>query len=97
METEKKCSNCYFIRRGTCLLNETPILCKCFERVCDECTEKAEYSYEGLSYCTDCMLEHFDVEETKITHYYHDGMYLGSSEELDDVIKNLSEEIKEIE
>ena len=47
--------------------------------------------------CTNCLLKEFEVEESTITHYYVRGEYIGSDEDMDEVILNLDDDIEELD
>lgn len=100
----KSCSNCYW------KFKYNKEYCACFddkpnEMICDEyyprcswCGEEvASHKYEGECYCAKCLLEKFDVEEYTETHYMVDGKYLGSDDDMDEVIGNLSDDIEELD
>lgn len=61
-----------------------------------ECEDKAEYKYNGKYYCSGCLLNEFDVEESTTTHYQLHGEYLGSDDDLEEVMLNLDEGIESI-
>jgi len=42
---------------------------------CYECDEKAEYYYQGLSYCEDCILNKFNINVVEIGKCYNCGEY----------------------
>lgn len=53
--------------------------------------------YQGEGYCSQCIIEKFNVEESTTTYYYLDGRELGSDDDIDEVVINLSDDIEEIE
>lgn len=63
---------------------------------CIDCGFKAEYSFNEKHYCTDCLLNEFEVEQSTVTHYYHGGEYIGSDDDMNEVINNLDENVEEI-
>ena len=93
---EKSCENCYWkldnYSRWCCNNKEKPK-----ENVCKEhnfkckCGNEAGYKYNGKVYCSDCVLKEFGVEECTTTEYYLDGEFLGTSNDIDEVIEILDE------
>lgn len=63
---------------------------------CDECEETAEYKYNGINYCKDCLFNELEITTETVETYYRDGEYLGTEEEMSSVIDGLSEDIEEI-
>lgn len=72
-------------------------LCDEYRPECSTCTDSAEYIYQGEGYCSQCIIEKFNVEESTTTYYYLDGRELGSDDDIDEVVRNLSDDIEEIE
>lgn len=100
----RNCENCYWkgFRDKWCVYSqEQPEECTCnyHDFTCFECeSENSSYKYKGKYYCNDCLLKQFNVYEEEVTNYYsEDGEFLGSSNNMDEVIKSLSDEIEEIE
>lgn len=102
----KSCENCYwyFGKDGykgkycACHDDKQKDICDRYKMECQECeTEQATYKYEGKNYCTACLLEKFELETYTVTQYYNYGEYLGDSDNIDEVIKNLDGDIEEIE
>jgi reverse gyrase len=100
---DKNCSNCYWegYKDMFCIYEkEKPVeeTCNKHSYMCIECdSEIASYKYKGKYYCQDCLLKQFNIEDYTVTHYMRDGEYLGSDEDIDQVINNLCEEIEEID
>lgn len=100
---DKSCDNCYWAssNRGNCYYFEDKPesnICDRFDYKCCECDgENATHEYKNNLYCTDCLLKELDVESWTVTHYMVDGEYLGSDDDIDGVIENLSKDINEIE
>ncbi|HHD2753247.1 TPA: hypothetical protein ACOTG0_002056 [Clostridium perfringens] len=97
------CDNCYWKYEGTeehCVYrNEEPEekTCDEYSSSCSSCDDGAEYVYEGECYCSQCIIEKFNVEESTTTYYYLDGKELGSDDDIDEVIRNLSDDIEALE
>lgn len=73
-------------------------ICDRYKMKCQECeTDQATYKYGGKYCCTECLLEKFELETYTVTQYYNYVEYLGDSDNIDEVIKNLDGDIEEIE
>ena len=73
-------------------------ICDEYNGICCECdNEQAEYEYNDKIYCNECLLKEFNVTSATETHYYCDGEYLESEDDMTEVISNLDRNIKEIE
>lgn len=96
------CSNCYckYIdeKRHCAWSSKEPVnqICEEFVPMCS-CDEEALYKYEGEYYCTECLLDKFDVEEYTKTIYCKNGRYLGDDDSMSEVIENLDEDIEELD
>jgi hypothetical protein len=53
------------------------------------CGNKAEYKSDNEYYCMDCLIDSFALEKSTETHYVLDGTYLGSDEDMDEVIEGI--------
>ncbi len=93
-----KCNECYYGRYAdVCLLTKQIIPvedCSRFKEICCDCESEAEVIYRGYHYCIDCVMEQFDLEESTTISYYKDGEFLGDSDDMHEVIENLSSEIE---
>ncbi|MBU5440309.1 hypothetical protein KQI42_20140 [Tissierella sp. MSJ-40] len=96
----KSCDNCYWegYRNMHCVYKEDKPkenVCKKHNFVCNTCGSNSEYKYDDEYYCSDCLIEQFNLIETTITHYYDDdnGEYLGSDEDIEEVFKALGAEM----
>ena len=65
--------------------------------MCRECEEISVYKYNDEYWCQECLLKQFNVEEHIVTHYYIDGEFLGSDDNIEGVIHNIDSDIKEID
>lgn len=98
----KNCDNCCWRLKYDskfCMMEEVSPkenICDLYHSECDKCGNRAEYSFNEKHYCGDCLLSEFEVEQSSVTHYYHGGEYIGSDEDMDEVINNLDEDIEEI-
>ncbi|MDK3122635.1 hypothetical protein EHZ13_15100 [Clostridium perfringens] len=97
----KSCLECYFKYSDPegCTWGEECFgkeICNKYTRKCCECSDQANYKYNGKYYCTDCLLEKFDIEEEKTTRYYLGTRYLGD-DDIDTVVKNLNKDIRKLE
>ncbi|AQW26221.1 hypothetical protein [Clostridium perfringens] len=72
-------------------------MCESYLGPCSECNGKSEYKYKGKYYCPKCIIENFGVEEYTTTYYYLDGEELGTDDDINEVIRNLCDDIEEIE
>lgn len=100
---ERSCSNCYFKHRYSddwCWMNASkPVkdICDNHSFTCKKCEmDIGTYKYDGNVYCIDCLLKEFNVEESVTTNYYHNGEYIGSDEDMSEVIGNLDCDIEDI-
>lgn len=98
--------NCYWLLEDDCIKciygNELTNLseekeCENHNYKCSECGDQAEYKIKGVCLCFDCLSEGFELERHQVTHYTLDGEYIGSDEDISEVIKNISDEIEELE
>lgn len=96
----KNCDNCYWknYKDKFCFDKEyKPVenVCDKHSFLCEKCdSSDAEYKYKGVHYCSECIINAFGVEESTVTHYYHDGEYLGNDEDFNEVISNLNIDIE---
>ncbi len=60
------------------------------------CNNEAGYIYKGKAMCFDCLIGKFNIVEHVTTVYYQNGEYLGTSENCEEVIDNLDEDIERI-
>lgn len=90
---DKSCNNCYWhsaIDGDECIKKLKPE-----ERECEghsyecECGNEAEYISDNEFYCTDCLIQSFSLDESTETHYSLDGTYLGSNDDMDEVIDGI--------
>lgn len=96
-----KCSNCYwkdrtkYSERDWCgYYHEKPDKCLYFEYECEICgNDPARWDYNGDYYCFDCLIRKLGVEECTTVEYYKDGEYLGSDEDINEVVDGLNENI----
>ena len=95
---ERSCSNCYFKHRYSddwCWMNASkPVkdICDNHSFTCKKCEmDIGTYKYDGNVYCIDCLLK-----ESVTTNYYHNGEYIGSDEDMSEVIGNLDCDIEDI-
>ncbi|EDT26111.1 hypothetical protein ACV3P9_14875 [Clostridium perfringens] len=96
---KKSCENCYFMPKdGICFFEKDlkENICENYTEIC-ECGSQAEYKYKGKYYCTDCLLKKFEIEEYTTTEYYMNGDYLGNDDDMSEVIRNLNEDIEELD
>lgn len=97
------CDNCYWkfeCSEDHCACNDKEPkgkLCDEYHPGCSTCADSAKYIYQGEGYCSQCIIEKFNVEESTTTYYYLYGRELGSDDDLDEVVRNLSDDIEEIE
>jgi len=97
---DRSCKNCYWSdMEGNCFHygKEKLTSCDSHKFVCSECISEAEYKYNGKCYCTDCLLDKFDIEEALVKQYFINGNLLGTDEDMDEVMENLDEDIEIIE
>ncbi|GAA0229721.1 hypothetical protein [Metaclostridioides mangenotii] len=88
---EKTCDNCYWsISEDQCIKKLEPKN-KCEEHnyECFYCNSEAEYISDDKSYCTDCLIQSFCLETNTVTHYSLDGTYLGSDDDINEVIEGI--------
>ena len=64
---------------------------------CNICGDCANYIFNDRYYCLDCLLNKFNCESSTTTHYFLDGEYLGSDDDIDKVIFALDDGISEID
>lgn len=94
----KNCDNCYWNYKENkgdwCGFKE--VVPK--ERVCDKhdyecisCSDQAEYKYKGDALCSNCLLEELGVETYTVTHYTLNDEYLGSDDDISEVINNIAD------
>lgn len=99
----KSCDNCYWKHYTDmwCLYNPNKPkknICENHHYICCECeSDKSEYKYNEKYYCIDCLLKKFEVEAWTQTHYSIRGEYLGSDEDMDEVIQSLDSGIEELD
>lgn len=104
----KSCSNCYWKYseayalkvKKYCAWNNEEIkenMCKNHSYKCSCRNELAEYKYKDEYVCKECLLDMLGVETYTVTHYTLDDEYLGSDDDIDEVIKNLGKDIEELE
>ena len=99
----KDCDNCYWrgYKNSWCVHERNkPIAntCEMHSFTCVKCDDDiSEYKFKGEYVCTNCLLKEFEVEESTITHYYVRGEYIGSDEDMDEVILNLDDDIEELD
>lgn len=103
----KCCENCYWKfkkcepKNDWCAYEKNKLenkTCDKHNYECSSCNDEiAEYKYNDKYYCSKCLLEEFGVEEYTETHYMLDGEYLGSEDDISEVIENLYEDIEMIE
>lgn len=96
---ERKCDNCYWkdYKNKFCINKESrpcENICNRHSFICEG--SNGDYKYKGKHYCGECILSIFDVEESTTTHYYHNGEYLGDSDDFNEVISNLDRDIESI-
>lgn len=99
---EKSCENCYwkfYDDSKWCSYNDEKPKQKCCSNHSFECEcgDIAKYKYKDKRYCSECILGEFEIEECKTTEYYLDGEYLGNSDDIDEDIENIDDDIKPIE
>lgn len=98
---ERTCDNCYFLCHNCyddtyfCANHkkdkEKPSkVCDYHGYTCNKCKSEAGFMYNDEAYCLDCLLKENDVEECTTTSYYVDGEYLGSDDDIDEVLENLN-------
>lgn len=100
----KSCENCFFsgISKEMCYMDHDMSQgekCVDYRPECDECRGLAKWRVEERSLCDECTLENFSVVKIVSAKYWLDGD-LGTSDDMDDVMKNLRsavEGIKELE
>nr|WP_312985793.1 hypothetical protein [Clostridioides sp.] len=88
---DKSCDNCYWRDcKEECFKKLEPKN-KCEEHnyECSYCNSKAEYISDDEFYCTGCLIQSFSLEESTETHYSLDGTYLGSDDDMDEVINGI--------
>ena len=98
----KNCENCYWYHREECFKRVTPPIqgdCEEYGYECSSCNlTLAHYKQGDLYYCQDCFLGANDIETFTVTHYTWDGEYMGSEDNIDEVIEyvidNLDEEVE---
>lgn len=96
------CSNCYCKYENSenfCAWNsKEPVdkMCDEFVHMCS-CEGEALYKYKGEYYCFECLLGEFGVDQFIQTFYYLDCEELGSDDDLNEVIRKLSDDIEELE
>lgn len=91
------CKSCYWKRPdGGCTRHQSMSkdACEKYNPICKREEDVAEYKYKGEYYCANCILEKFNVEESTIINYYRDGEYIGSDEDMEEVVGNLDIEIE---
>lgn len=98
---EKSCENCswkykYPIQRWCSFSKEEPKKCCSEHNFRCKCGDIAQYNYKGKRYCSECILKKFEVEECIEIDYYLDGEYLGNSDDIDEVIRNIDDDIERI-
>ena len=99
----KDCDNCYWkgYKNRFCIYEEvkpSENVCEKHNFICKKCDdEEAEYKFKGKYVCIDCLLKEFEVEESTTTHYYLQGEYIGSDDDMDEVILNLDDSIKKLD
>jgi hypothetical protein len=74
------------------------------DRFCQKCDcELAEYEYNGKDLCDSCLVEYLEeneeIESYTTTNYAIGGEYIGTDDDMQEVIDNLigNFDIKEIE
>lgn len=103
---KKLCDNCYYLHKSiihdvyfcakhSCTKEKPSDVCDKHDFNCslNDCMNAAEYKYKDQIYCTDCLLEYLKVEQYTTIEYYRDGEYLGSEDNIVEVIENLDEDI----
>lgn len=100
-DIERTCDNCHFLYYSRldetyfCVnhlpdKNKPTKVCQYHGLSCNKCDCEAEYAYNDDVYCLDCLLKENDVEECTTTSYYVDGEYLGTDDDMDEVLENLN-------
>ena len=100
-----KCRKCYWLSFGKKLCiyqhdlkNESEcLLCDDFSYQCSECdTEQGLYKYKGKVLCEDCLLNELNhevqIEKVSTYEYFLNGEYIGSDNDMDEVIDTLVDE-----
>lgn len=98
------CEECYWkfnnYENYCAYYNDEPKKCDYFNFKCCDCdSECASYTYKEKRYCSECLINELGVQSYSVTHYELNGEYLGSDDDIDEVIDNLKcdFEIKELE
>lgn len=87
------CDKCFWLlSTGECVKINNDRECE-FKECCSVCgCSSSDFKYKGKSYCSDCLLEEFNVsQETVIRYYSEDGEFLGDDDNFDKVIEALKE------
>lgn len=98
----KTCDNCYWkgYKNKWCFYQEKmpkEYICNEHNFICQRCdSTDADYNFKGEYVCSECLLKEFEVEESTTTHYYLQGEYIGSDDDMDEVILNLDDSIKRL-
>ena len=102
---DRSCDNCYnkyrlYDGKHCVFANIKPIenVCNRHSHICDKCEDdKAEYKYNEKLYCGGCLIEEFEVKEYTVTNYYHLGDFIGTDEDMEEVILGLDDDIKPLD
>ena len=91
----KSCDNCYWkynlgFAGEYCTKTErkpNTNLCDNHDYKCSECDSNAEIKDNKEYYCTDCFMKSLGVETYTQTHYIYDGEYMGSDDDIMEVLE----------
>mgnify|MGYP006997679404 CR=1 FL=1 len=87
------CDKCFWLlSTGKCMKIVAGSECE-FKECCSVCGYgTGDFKYKGKLYCSDCLLEEFNVSQETVTRYYsEDGELLGDDDNFDEVIEALKE------
>lgn len=100
---KRNCDNCYLkgYKDMWCIKLQNQPAENCCDKhrfFCHKCNSgNVQYEYNGELYCEKCLLQTFNVTEYTTTYYQLDGEYLGSEDDMDEVISNISDDINFID
>jgi hypothetical protein len=57
----------------------------------------SDYLFKEKYFCCACLLEELGVQEGPANHYYLQGRYIGTEDDIEDVIPNLDDGIESLD
>lgn len=68
-------------------------ICEYHSYSCNKCSTEGEFIYNDKIYCLECLFDDLCIESYSTISYYQDGEYLGTDDDINEVLENLNEDI----